>query len=145
MPHDLVGRSADVAALHRLVEAGRAVTLIGPGGVGKTRLALEFAARFGQDGQRVGVVELAAVTGSDRVAQAVSTSLELRSGPHDSAAAMIAEWSQAKPALIVLDNCEHLGDVPASIVFEVLSCSANVAVLATSRNRCAFPASSSTT
>ncbi len=131
--HDLVGRDADLAALDGLIAGGRAVTLTGPGGVGKTTLANAVADRMRRRGRRVGMIELASVTGADRLAQAIGTSLGIRAVPLDDAAAMIVDWAHGEPALLVLDNCEHLGDAPARLVIDTLARAPHVAVLATSR------------
>ena len=115
----------------RLLGAHSVVTLTGPGGVGKTRLALDIAADLPAAGEAV-VVPLAVVDRADRVGQAVVSSLGLRisgdAGP-DQIAAGLAD----RELLLVLDNCEHVIQACRELVVALRRGAPGVRVLATSR------------
>ena len=130
----LVGREADLVELETALKAHRLVTLTGVGGVGKTRLALELAARSAfifEDG--VFVIELAAVGDPAAVPEAVATALGITQQPGMSVAASIATALEGRSRLLVFDNCEHVLDAAADVIAAILSQSATVRVLATSR------------
>jgi predicted ATPase len=130
----LVGREADLAELETALKAHRLVTLTGVGGVGKTRLALELAARSAfsfQDG--VFVIELAAVGDPAAVPEAVATALGITQQPGLSVAHSVAAALEGRSRLLVFDNCEHVLDAAADMIAAILSQSATVRVLATSR------------
>lgn len=130
-----VGREREVAEVTSLLAGTRLVTLGGPGGVGKSRLALEVAAavldRY-PDG--VWLVELASLSDARLVPQAVSVALGLRDGGGSRAAALAAHL-RSKTLLLVLDNCEHLVHACADLVAPLLRDCAGLTVLATSRER----------
>jgi predicted ATPase/DNA-binding XRE family transcriptional regulator len=131
----LLGREADVKALRDwLADPGaRLITLIGPGGVGKTRLALEVARAFADDGAcRVVFAGLAAVQGSAFVASTIAEAL----GVSDNTALDLPRRArlacEGHPTLLVLDNFEHVLDT-APVVSELLMSVGSLRVLATSR------------
>jgi len=157
-----VGRRREQKAVRELTRDHRLVTLTGPGGCGKTRLALQVAAdvtKYYHDG--AWLVELAAVADPDRVPQAVATALGIReaarprprqNGGHARAAddagprsappsedgrqswhASLIDYLHPKEMLIVLDNCEHLVDACARLVEALLQTCPRLRVLATSR------------
>ncbi|MGA5128246.1 BTAD domain-containing putative transcriptional regulator [Streptomyces olivoreticuli] len=144
---ELVGRHRDVAQVRALLASGRLVTLTGPGGVGKTRLALEAAAQAADafpDGVRL--VELAAETGditgtgddTGKVASAVATVLGIRDHaavglPAGQAADRLAHALGPRRLLLVLDNCEHLVQPVAELAERLLRHAPGLRVLATSR------------
>ncbi len=135
-PADLfVGRGPELAALDRATRTDRVVTVVGPGGVGKTRLVRELMARD-EGPDPVFVVELADLSTPDDVAVAVAGALGLRSAPRGGVAA-IAERLGADPALLVLDNCEHLLATASQLVSAVVARCPGVRVLCTSRQRLA--------
>ncbi len=129
----LIGREREMAALTAEIAASALVTVIGPGGVGKSTLAREFAAREGEsfsDGTQF--VELAAVDAEEQILPALARSLDvvLDVGRRDDALASIARLD----ALLVLDNCEQVADEVADLVVELwASPEVNLRVLATSR------------
>ena len=129
-----VGRAGAVDELVGLLDDYRLVTVTGPGGVGKTRLAGEIARRVTDrfaDG--VWLVELAAVTDPARVPSAVAAALGIRERPGvpvaDSLAGVLAGWQ----VLLVLDNCEHVITAVAGLCGAVLLAADDVRILATSR------------
>ncbi|MHA6783392.1 BTAD domain-containing putative transcriptional regulator [Pseudonocardia saturnea] len=126
-----LGRDADLARVAAMLAAHRVVTLCGPGGVGKTRLARHAAAavadRF-DDG--VLVVDLVPA-GPDTVAAAVAAALRLAAT--DGLAARIVEVLAVRRQLLVLDNCEHVADAVAALVEAVVAGAPGVVVLATGR------------
>ncbi|MBL7524138.1 transcriptional regulator, partial [Frankia sp. CNm7] len=124
----LVGREAQVAALHRLLAAERLVTLVGPGGVGKTRVALEVA----RPSETATVLPLAPVTDPAALPHALAAALNLTVVQGDVLAACVALLGE-RPALLVIDNCEHLLDAARDAVDELLAACPRLAVLATSR------------
>ena len=105
----LVGRTDEIATTIEMLERHRLVTLTGPGGTGKTRLAVEVAGRLlhrFQDG--VYLVELAAVSDPAQVPSVVAQALGVKEGPGRSLSDALADWLSDKEALVVLDNFEQL-------------------------------------
>src|SRR3954452_17317786 len=130
----LVGREPDLAELETALKVHRLVTLTGVGGVGKTRLALELAARSAfafQDG--VFVIELAAVGDPGAVPEAVAIALGITQQPGLSVSDSVAAALDGRSRLLVFDNCEHVLDAAASLIESILNASTTVRVLATSR------------
>lgn len=125
----LVGRRTQLADLTRLLERHRLVTLTGPGGMGKTRLALE-SARTRADVDGPWLVELAGATDVDQVADALATSLGLTvPGGVDG----ITDVLRGRDTLLVLDNCEQAVAPVAEVVTAILTRCPGIRVLATSR------------
>ncbi|MGH3517535.1 MAG: ATP-binding protein [Haloechinothrix sp.] len=128
-----VGRRSELAQAKKLLTTTRILTLTGPGGVGKTRLARRIADalhRAFPDG--VWLVALADVHDGDLIAQSFADALGLRddtTAPLDS----LTDYLRDKRLLLVVDNCEHLVDACAALVSKVLSATSGVRVLATSR------------
>ncbi len=129
-----IGRESEVAELHAAVKAHRLVTLTGVGGVGKTRLALEVAARLADEfTDGVWFFELAAVTDPAAVPDAVAAVLGVTQQPGKSVAESVAAALEGRVRLLVFDNCEHVVDSVADLVEAILAASATVTILATSR------------
>jgi predicted ATPase/DNA-binding SARP family transcriptional activator len=134
-PTRTVGRDADLARLRELVgePSSRLVTLVGPGGVGKTRLAVELARGAGDlfpDG--VQFVALAPVTAADQVASTVAQQLEVVLMPPESAEQSLARHLGDRELLLVLDNFEHVLDA-APLVADLVAATTDLRVLVTSR------------
>jgi predicted ATPase/DNA-binding SARP family transcriptional activator len=130
----MVGRDDDLRRLGEVVGAPGLTTLVGAGGVGKTRVALEVAhGAVGEFPDGVWFVDLASVSGPAGVAGAVCTALGLPARPGAAAAELERAVGGGLRGLIVLDNCEHVLDAAADVVATILRQSSSVAVLATSR------------
>lgn len=129
-----IGRVDEVKALASLVEHERLVTLTGPGGVGKSRLALQAAAEVAaafRDG--VWFVSLGAL---DEVALVSATILEALGVPErrgEPALDTLCSWASTREAMVVIDNCEHLAAEVAAVIDRMLEASATVAIMATSQ------------
>ncbi len=134
VPAGLIGRDSELAQLQRALSASRLVSLVGPGGIGKTRLANataeSLASRFG-DG--ISVVELASLADARRVPEAVARALRLPAMPGRVDEVALARACTPLAALIVLDNCEHLLGAVSSVVECLLQAAPQVTVLATSQ------------
>ena len=129
-----VGRSAEVDEVASLLGRYRLVTVTGPGGVGKTRLAAEVAARATArfaDGIRL--AELASVQDQAQVPAAVAAVLAARQAPGVPALELLADVLTRQQVLLVLDNCEHVIDAVAQLCEAILPLADDIRVLATSR------------
>ncbi len=130
----LFGRDDDSAAAHRLLDASPLVTLVGPGGVGKTSLARELAAqRLGLHTDGVITVPLASLRDPDAIVHVLRRNAGLDEAGADDRGLIraIADLD----ALVVLDNCEHLIDPVARLVSSIGELDGRVRILATSRER----------
>ena len=129
-----IGREAELAEVQEALKAHRLVTLTGVGGVGKTRLATEVAARLADEfPDGVWFFELAAVTDPAAVPDAVAAVLGITQQPGKSVTDSVAAALEGRMRLLVFDNCEHVRDAAADLVEAILAHSATVRVLATSR------------
>jgi predicted ATPase/DNA-binding SARP family transcriptional activator len=145
-PNELLGRDTDLDAIGTLVSEVRLTTILGPGGLGKTRLAQEVARRATMTTPGVVVVELASVRDPDDLPLAVATALGIREAPtprrlgealmahpvelHERIIARLSE----RQTLLVMDNCEHLVDAAARWIADALDWVGGLRVLATSRS-----------
>ncbi|GGJ04829.1 ATP-binding protein [Neoroseomonas lacus] len=133
-PGPLIGRTDALRRLDDYLSAYRLVTLTGPGGIGKTRLALEAAGRLAKrSDQDVRFVDLAALRDPGVVHSALAVAVRLDLGTADASPARIAEAIGDRAILIVLDNCEHVLEASASMADAILRRCPNVHLLATSR------------
>lgn len=130
----LVGRSDELSQIALALEAGGFCTLVGPGGAGKTRLALETVARSDRRFHFVGLAR----AGPGDVAGSVARALSIETPPGLETMDALEEALRAEPRAIVLDNCEHRIDEVRELVARIAAVP-GVAILATSRRRIGFP------
>jgi predicted ATPase/DNA-binding CsgD family transcriptional regulator len=129
-----VGRVGAVREVGGLLERYRLVTITGPGGAGKSRLATEVAKRAaGQFADGAWLVELARVADPAQVAAVVAVALGVREQLAGSAADAMAQVLARQQLLLVLDNCEHVIEAAAALCGKLLSACDDVRILATSR------------
>jgi predicted ATPase/DNA-binding CsgD family transcriptional regulator len=129
-----VGRSVELDKVADLLARHRMVTVTGPGGMGKTRLAGEVAQRVaGRFADGVWLAELAQVADPGLVPAAVATALGLQHNGRGPVIEAVAEVLAARQVLLVLDNCEHLIDAVAQLCGALLPAADDVRILATSR------------
>ena len=129
-----VGREREMAQVRELLEDNRLLTFTGPGGSGKTRLALVVASGLGrgfEDG--VWLVELASLSDPELVPQAVASVLGVRETPGTPLVDSLRIHLGSRGVLLVLDNCEHLVEACASLAEALLHSCPNLRILATSR------------
>ncbi|MFD5115272.1 BTAD domain-containing putative transcriptional regulator [Streptomyces sp. NPDC058391] len=150
-----VGREADIEALRGDLGRARLVTLLGPGGAGKTRLSQEAAERAAEEWpDGVWLAELAPVDDPENVAEAVLTALgaretvlrgagaeELRAADRQGSEPLVrlAEHCARRRMLLLLDNCEHVIEAAATLAEELLARCPELTVLATSREPLGVP------
>lgn len=129
-----VGRSEDVAELAAQLTEVRLITLTGPGGVGKTRLAVETAreSRAAHPGG-VHLVELAQLTAGGDVGGSVLRTLVDAGGRGADLPSVVADLADSSSTLLVLDNCEHVVEATAGLIDELLTSQPTLRILATSR------------
>ena len=135
-----VGRDEDLARLDDLIAEHRLVTLLGPGGTGKTRLAIQAAARQLErfpDG--VWLVELAPVMSPELVVSELADVWGLRAGEGSSLRDVVTRYLASRHLLLVVDNCEHVRDAAATLLRDVLQAAREVTVVATSRETLGVP------
>ncbi|MGW5362649.1 ATP-binding protein [Actinopolymorpha pittospori] len=139
-PNPLLGRDEDIAAVAKLIRTSRVTSIVGPGGLGKTRLAYSVSREAEQ--RIVHVVPLAGVTAAGDVLREVATVLGAgearrmpvgpRTAPPDHLASIVSALGP-DPALLVLDNCEHVLDGATELVRALVSMAQDLRVLTTSR------------
>jgi predicted ATPase/class 3 adenylate cyclase len=133
-PTAFIGREAELAESRRLFAGARLITLAGPGGVGKTRLAIQLAADVSEVfSHGVWFVDLASLSDGIFVASAVLSTVGVREEAGRDTRDTLIDYFQTKNALIVLDNCEHVVTGVIDIVDRMLRNCPNLRVLATSR------------
>jgi predicted ATPase/class 3 adenylate cyclase len=129
-----IGREREADELAKLCKQARLVTVIGTGGLGKTRLSVQVAANMIDDfADGVWLVELAAIADPRRVPQAVASALGVTEMTGKSLVDALSAHVRERRLLIVLDNCEHLIDAAAQLAHQLLQASSHVRILATSR------------
>ena len=129
-----IGRQNALAEVRKKLSQARLVSLVGPGGVGKTRLAIRIGTDLGRgfkDG--VWLAELADVRDARLVSNALMLALDLRDQAATEPLALLLAYLQDKQLLLVVDNCEHLLAAAAQLVAEVVKAAPGVHVIATSR------------
>jgi predicted ATPase/DNA-binding CsgD family transcriptional regulator len=135
-----VGRARELAEVKRLLAAARVVTLAGPGGIGKSRLALRAAHQLGRYfPQGVWLAELAELDGPDLVPVALARALGVYDRPEGSIQDALVAHLRQRRLLVVLDNCEHLLEACRELVTSLVAGCAGLRVLCTSRERLGVP------
>src|SRR3954451_11694812 len=135
-----VGRARELSAVKRLLQDAHAITVTGPGGIGKTRLALRARRKFARlfpDG--VWLVELAELESPELGAYAFAHAMRLQERPGEAIEDALIAHLRERRLLVVLDNCEHLHDACRRLVASVMSECKRVRVLCTSRERLDVP------
>ena len=137
---ELVGRDDEIGELVRHVRGSRLVTLTGPGGVGKTRLAMRVASELWDefDGE-VFVVELASVPDPASTTAAIATAVDVRPRQHLSVEESLLEYLRTRRTMLVLDNCEHVRDALAQFAEQILGWCPQVTIVASSREVLGLP------
>jgi predicted ATPase/DNA-binding CsgD family transcriptional regulator len=129
-----VGRHRELAEVRRKLTEARLVSLVGPGGVGKTRLAIRAAAGLHRGFSGGGwLAELAEVPDPDLVSSAILAALDLRDQAGSQPLALLLSYLRDKELLLVVDNCEHVLPGAALVVADLLKAAPGVRVIATSR------------
>ena len=135
-----IGRRRVLAELRRKLAEARLVSLVGPGGVGKTRLAIRMGTDLDRGFKDGGwLVELADLRDPVLVSNAVMAALDLRDQAGADPLALLLSYVRDKQLLLVVDNCEHLLDAAAQVVSEILRVAPGVRVIATSREPLSVP------
>jgi len=133
-PNSFVGRDRDLGDLQLLISNVRALTLCGPGGIGKTRLAMRLGWQADSEfPDGVWLVELASTSDPALAAHQVATVLGVMEEGGRSAAATLADVLRSQHLLLILDNCEHLVDAVADLVRDLIASCPQLRVVATSR------------
>src|SRR6202165_3938267 len=135
-----VGRHRELAELRKKLASARLVSLVGPGGVGKSRLAIRAATdlvRGFKDGSWL--VQLAEVRDPDLVPNAMLAALDLRDQAATEPPALLLSYLRDKQLLLVVDNCEHLLAAAGQLIGEIIRGAPGVRVIATSREPLSEP------
>jgi predicted ATPase/DNA-binding CsgD family transcriptional regulator len=135
-----VGRRRELAEVRAKLTGARLVSLVGPGGVGKTRLAVRAATDLAR-GFPAGawLVELADIREPALVGNTVMAALDLRDQAGTEPVALLASYLRDKRLLLVVDNCEHLLDAAGRLLAEIMRAAPGVRVIATSREPLSVP------
>jgi DNA-binding winged helix-turn-helix (wHTH) protein len=131
----VVGRDDVIVALAAEATRRRLLSMVGPGGIGKTTVAVAVADRLGASFDAVAFVDLAPIENGTQMAAAAAAALGLNLRLRDNPVDEIAAAVDHHRVLLVLDNCEHLVDAAAAFVEALLSRAPAVTILATSRER----------
>ncbi len=135
----LIGRGAELTALRGMLASHKLVTLLGPGGIGKTRLALQAAVDALDDyADGVFLIELAGVTQAEQVPATAAAALNITVGGGD-ASEQLASALRGAAMLIILDNCEHLVEAASALAGALLRRNEGLTILATSRSPLGLP------
>jgi predicted ATPase/DNA-binding SARP family transcriptional activator len=132
--HPLIGRDEDVERVVQLLDEGNPVIVVGPGGVGKSRVALEVASRVADRFADGGWWwELSTLDAEREVEDALATRLGVRPGEHGSAAEASVAFLEQHEALLVIDNAEHVSAAIEAVVHRIAARCDGIAILVTSR------------
>jgi predicted ATPase/class 3 adenylate cyclase len=132
---EFIGREKELAETRHVLEQSRLLTIVGPGGIGKSRLSLELAADLaGQFDHGVFFVPLAPVTSADLAAEAIAESIGFSLASADPPKKQLLSYLADKKELLVLDNMEHIIET-AEFVNKILKAAPKVKIIATSRQK----------
>lgn len=135
-----VGRGSERREISELLISARLVTLIGPAGSGKTRLATEVAGGRVEDvPDGVWFVDLAPLTSPDQVADAIASPLGVGGQAERPTESVLKDYLQERRLLLIVDNCEHLVAKVGKLTADLLEVSPHLTILATSRGRLGVP------
>ncbi len=133
-PNAFIGRERDLSELVSMLDRVRALTLCGPGGIGKTRLALRLARMLAADfADGAWIADLAEADSPERLAQMVSSALALRAEPDRAIAQTLVEALRPRAMLLVLDTCEPVVQAAAELVRDLLGSCPALRIICTSR------------
>ena len=141
-PTPLIGRSDDIAAVREMLANRPIVTICGPGGVGKTRLAMAVAAASAEQFAQVAIVELASVRDPEATVPLVACALDVEQHQHLTLERTIEEFLHDRPVLLLLDNCEHVLATVVPLVQRLCRHCLRLTVLATGREPLGLPGES---
>jgi len=129
-----VGRESEIAGAKRALVSAPLLTLTGPGGVGKTRLAIEIAGDlFDEFDEGIWFIDLSVLTDPDFVVPAIASAIGVMPAPGQPMLETVMDHLRGRRVLIVFDNCEHLLDTTARTVDTLLRSCSLLRVVATSR------------
>jgi len=135
-----IGRATELREVSQLLSSARLVTLIGPAGSGKTRLAAEVArGRIEDFPDGVWFVDLAPLTSPDQVADAIAAPMGVGGQAERPTEAVLKDYLPGRRLLLLVDNCEHLVTKAGTLITELLQIDPDLNVLATSRERLGVP------
>jgi predicted ATPase/class 3 adenylate cyclase len=130
----IVARGDDLARLAERIAAGKVTTLIGPGGVGKTRLAIEVALKVADDWEDgAWFIDLGPLNDPALIAEAIGAAVGAPTEAGTERWPEVLSYLERRQALLVLDNCEHLSEAAGRAAAELIATCPSVGVLATSR------------
>ena len=129
-----IGREREMQDVRRLLDSARLLTLIGPGGTGKTRLSLQLAmGQLSEFRDGVWLVELASLSNPAYILTAIASVLELHEVQGVSLSSIVIDYLRAKQLLLILDNCEHLVEASAQLAEQLLHACPQLKIIASSR------------
>jgi len=129
-----IGREKEIGEIKKLLSTGRILTLVGPGGTGKTRLSMQVAAETMDDfDDGVLLVELAPISDPSLIPFTIARTLKINEEPGQDTEITLVNYLKDKSTLIILDNCEHLIEACAVLTEKLLKKCSNLKIIATSR------------
>ncbi|MCS7224303.1 MAG: tetratricopeptide repeat protein [Armatimonadetes bacterium] len=135
-----IGREKEIEEVKQIIQRSRMLTLVGTGGVGKTRLSLQVGAEILEDFPGgVWFIELAPITDGAFIPSAIASALSLREEPGKEVMNLIIGYLRDRDCLLVLDNCEHLLDDSARLADRLLKACPKIKILASSRQALGVP------
>ena len=128
MAAELVGRESEIAAAADLLHGKRLVEIVGPGGIGKTAVAIAVGRRLAESGDEVWLARLESATTADEVLDTLIAALNVAGGE-----AALFERLKATATVVLLDNCEHVVDAAAALAVRLLDAAPGLRILCTSQ------------